>query len=406
MTTEEARAYLNYLLTQSIRQEESFGPLALAFIRENDLDKLGLLPEEQFSLYMATAQVLTVEPKRSQLKIELLEKAKNLLSQTSYFHPQLEQQLEYDIKKTKAEQAIYNEAMAVPKSRGGIKQEILVQSDAPEYYLDTAQRRASEYYQNKYGLSKEAKTAQSFGGTPRQFEPENKDIQKEFPGACGPFMNARTNAFHMMLPFDLKISRKPEAPLEASVRVFYTKMGYSFPLSFEMGRFCSLNDGKVLDIAQDDPNLLYVSASAVKEPEFRFDNPAMSSDVPREYVYPMTVLERTGTLGPYVQVVSNFKIWFDASTVSILIQGSPDLYEYGAQGGSGLMTRSHAADKIDAYADALTHPWQEGLSFNFVNLHLTLSPGNDTALIPYNTPIFTIYPVLNKSHYKWQSTPE
>jgi hypothetical protein len=31
MTQEDARAYLNYLLTLNLRQEEAFGPLALAF---------------------------------------------------------------------------------------------------------------------------------------------------------------------------------------------------------------------------------------------------------------------------------------------------------------------------------------------------------------------------------------
>jgi hypothetical protein len=37
MTQEDARAYLNYLLTLNLRQEEAFGPLALAFVKENDL---------------------------------------------------------------------------------------------------------------------------------------------------------------------------------------------------------------------------------------------------------------------------------------------------------------------------------------------------------------------------------
>ena len=47
---QEARAYLNYLLTLSIRREEAFGALAFTFIKENDLETLGLLPEEQFNL--------------------------------------------------------------------------------------------------------------------------------------------------------------------------------------------------------------------------------------------------------------------------------------------------------------------------------------------------------------------
>jgi hypothetical protein len=34
MTQEDARAYLNYLLTLNLRQEEAFGPLAFAFMKE------------------------------------------------------------------------------------------------------------------------------------------------------------------------------------------------------------------------------------------------------------------------------------------------------------------------------------------------------------------------------------
>ena len=86
--------------------------------------------------------------------------------------------------------------------------------------------------------------------------------------------------------------------------------------------------------------------------------------------------------------------------VSILIQGSPDLHEYGLQGGSGLMTRSYASDNVQTYAKAQSQPWQEGLSFNFVNLHLSLSPGTNSALIPHSTPIFSIYPVLSRHCYK------
>ena len=48
MTQDEARSYLNYLLTLSLRREDAFGPLALTFLREQDLDQLGILPEEQF----------------------------------------------------------------------------------------------------------------------------------------------------------------------------------------------------------------------------------------------------------------------------------------------------------------------------------------------------------------------
>ncbi len=400
MDLKEARSYLNYLLTLNIRREEAFGPMALAFIKDHDLGAIGLEPEEQFGLLMATAQSLADEPKRFSLKLEMLQKTKALLTQTRYSNTDLSRQLDYDIKKTESELAIYTDAMR-PAPRTGTPevQQLIVQTDVPEYFLDVAQKRASEYYQNKFGITKQAKTAQHFTGGPRKFEPDNKDVHREFPGACAPFMNSRTNAFHMMLPFDLKISKKPDDPLDAGSRIFYTKFGYSFPLAYEMDKLISYQDGQVLDIARDDPNLLFVSFSRVKEKDFKFqgDKPT----VPPELAYPMTVLERLGTLGTYLQIVANFKVWFDAAQVSVLVTGAPDLYEYGLQGGSGLMTRSHASDKVPAYAESVKEPWQEGLSFNFVNIHLTLNPGTDTATVPYNTPLFTVYPVLNRQNFKF-----
>jgi hypothetical protein len=402
----ESRAYLNYLLTLGLRQEEAFGPMALDFIRETDFDAVGFLPEEQFSLVMATIQALAQEPKRYTLKLEMLNRALGLVEKTTYKNPQLTRQIEQDIKKTTAEIGIYNEAMRPAKTDAPEKQKLVVQTEAPDYFLDIAQKRASAYYQDKFGLSKEEKTAQHFGGGPRKFEPDNPKVQREYPGACGPFMNARTNAFHLMMPFDIKISRKPDDPLDAGMRAYYCKMGYSFPLGFEMGKICSFNDGEILDIAMDDPNLIFLSVSRIKEKEFRARDYPGTPEIPVEYAYPRAVLERTGTLGPYVQVVSNFKIWFDASQVSVLIQGAPDLYEYGLEGGCGLMVRSHAADKVPAYVENTSLPWQEGMSFNFVNIHLTLSPGTDTAIVPYNTPLFTVYPILPAQNFKWMDVSE
>ena len=403
MDTSETRAHLNYLLTLGLRREEAFGPMALNFIKEKGFENAGLLPEEQFSLIMATVQALAEEPKRYNIKLDMLKRAAVLLEKTSFHDPQLVRQIDQDIKKTEAELTIYNEAMRTTKNVAQEKQKLIVQCDAPEYFLDIAQKRATSYYQNKFGLSKESKTAQHFGGGARKFDPDNKDVQKEFPGACAPFMNSRTNAFHLMMPFDLKISKTPDDPLDAGMRAYYSKMGYSFPLGFEMGKICSFQDGEILDIELDDPNLLFLSVSRIKEKEFRASDYPGTPEVPFEYAYPRAVLERTGTLGPYVQLVSNFKVWFDASQVSILIQGSPDLYEYGLQGGSGMMVRSHASDKVPAYAENTSQPWQEGLSFNFVNIHLTLGPNTEAALIPYNTPLFTVYPVHPTQNFKWTS---
>ena len=267
--TSEARAHLNYLLTLGLRREEAFGPMALNFIKEKNFENGGLLPEEQFSLIMATVQALAEEPKRYNIKLDMLKRAAGLLEKTSFHDPQLVRQIDQDIKKTEAELTIYNEAMRPAKNVTQEKQKLIVQCDAPEYFLDIAQKRATSYYQNKFGLSKESKTAQHFGGGARKFDPDNKDVQKEFPGACAPFMNARTNAFHLMMPFDLKISKTPDDPLDAGMRAYYSKMGYSFPLGFEMGKICSYQDGEILDIELDDPNLLFLSVSRIKEKEFR-----------------------------------------------------------------------------------------------------------------------------------------
>ncbi|MGH7252631.1 MAG: hypothetical protein ACREIE_02410 [Nitrospiraceae bacterium] len=402
MTPQEARAHYNFLMTLCIRKEEAFGPLALTFMREQDLQQIGLTPEEQFNLYMATAEAFAPEPKRYTHKLECLQKASDLLPRTRFWEPGLARQLLQDIQKTSADLEVYNQAMRVPRAHDLKAQRLIVETDAPEYFLDLAQKRAAAYYQNKYRLPQEAKTAQHFGGTPKRFEPENVTIHKEFPGACAPFMSARTNAFHLLLPFDLKISRAPEDPLEAGVRIFYATVGYSYPLRYEMGKLCGYHDGQMLEIALDDPNLVFVSVSGVKEPEFTCVPSESASDVPKEFIYPMSVLEHIGSLGPFIQVSCKFKVWFDASVLSLLIQGAPDLAEYGVQGASGLMTRTYASDRVEAYAESFREPWQEGLSYNFVNMHLGLLPGIQSAVIPYNTPIFTIYPVLARQAYKFE----
>jgi hypothetical protein len=158
-------------------------------------------------------------------------------------------------------------------------------------------------------------------------------------------------------------------------------------------------------VALDDPNLVFVSVSGIKEPEFRFIPPDHEPDVPDELAYPLAVLKTVGTLGPFVQVSCRFKVWFDAAVVSLLIQGAPDLVDYGLCGAVGLMTRTYASDRVEAYAESSRQPWQEGLSYNFVNLHLGLLPGVEAATVPYNTPIFTMYPVLNRQAYRIDARP-
>lgn len=406
MTLDEARSQYNYLMTLCIRKEESFGPLALTFVKEHDLDQLGLTPEEQFNLFMATSDAFAAEPKRYTHKLECLQRAQRLLGRTHYANADLARHLTYEIQKTSAELEIYGEAYKTahtqPSESAPEPCRIIVETDLPDYFLTVAQKRAMSYYQNKYKLTKEAKVAQHFAGPARKFEPANPAVQKEFAGACAPFMSVRTSGFHLMLPFDLKISRTPDDPLEAGLRIWYAKMGYSFPLRYELGKLCSYYDDQVLDLRMDDPNLLFVSASPVKERELgRVERP-LPTDVSADIGLPRAFLDGTNALGPFIQVGCNFKVWFDAATVNLLVQGAPDLHEYGLQGGAGLLTRTYATEKIHAYAQAATESWAEGLSFNFVNMHLQLLPGHQEALVPFNTPIFSVHPVLNRQSVRFE----
>ena len=45
---------LNYLLTLSLWQEDTFGPLGLTFMRDNDFGAMGLEADEMFDLFYAT----------------------------------------------------------------------------------------------------------------------------------------------------------------------------------------------------------------------------------------------------------------------------------------------------------------------------------------------------------------
>src|SRR6266508_1373376 len=89
MTPQEAREHLHYLLSLCLRKEEAFGPLALEFARNNDLDRLGLLPEEQFNLWMALSDAFAEEPKRFKFKLEALQKAVEVLHRSKNTHQTL-----------------------------------------------------------------------------------------------------------------------------------------------------------------------------------------------------------------------------------------------------------------------------------------------------------------------------
>jgi len=205
MTPEEARAQYNYLLTLCIRKAESFGPLAFAFIKDHNVSTLGLTPEEQFNLYVAVAEAFADEPKRYSHKLDCLQKAFDILPNTGFFEPDLSRHIHQDIQRLKAELDIYAAAMKPERSGSGAApgdatQQIIIETDMPDYFLSIAQQRASSYYQDKYRLTKEAKVAQHFSSPARRFEPDATAVHKEFPGACAPFVSSRTGAWPVLWP--------------------------------------------------------------------------------------------------------------------------------------------------------------------------------------------------------------
>src|SRR3989449_11734782 len=144
MTPQEAREHLHYLLSLCLRKEEAFGPLALEFARNNDLDRLGLLPEEQFNLWMALSDAFAEEPKRFKFKLEALQKAVEVLHRSKYADQALLRELRRAIQKTEADLAIYNEAYRSQKPAPVEKHQIIVETDLPDYFLTTAQKRSEE----------------------------------------------------------------------------------------------------------------------------------------------------------------------------------------------------------------------------------------------------------------------
>ncbi len=403
MTPEEARAHYNFLLTLCIRKAESFGPMAFAFIKDHSYPTARLTPEEQFNLFMAIAEAFAEEPKRYSHKLDCLQKALEVFPQTSFYDPGIARAIQQDIQRLTTELGFYTAALKPDRTRSdgpAGRQRVIIETDMPDYFFSIAQQHAALYYQRKYRLAKEAKIAQHFASQHRVFEPDNPAVHKEFPGACAPFVQARTGAWHVMLPFDLKISRTPDDPLEGGVRIWYAKTGYSYPLRYEMGRLVSYYDDQVLDLAMTDEHLLFVSVSPLTEHRLGTVDRAVSPDLPFDIALPRAYLESTNTLGPYVQVSCNIKVWFDAASVSLLIQGAPDLHEYGLQGGAGLLTRTYATEKTPAYAGAGRQSWQQGLSFNFINMHLQLLPEVTAAVVPANTPLFSLYPVIARGQYQ------
>jgi len=62
VTPQEAKTHYNYLMTLCIRKEEAFGPMAFTFIKEQDLDKLGLAPGAESALVPFNTPIFSVYP--------------------------------------------------------------------------------------------------------------------------------------------------------------------------------------------------------------------------------------------------------------------------------------------------------------------------------------------------------
>ena len=107
-------------------------------------------------------------------------------------------QLRQEINRLQTELDLYQAALKpMPQSASmspAGPHRLIIESDMPDYHLSIAQQHAARYYQEKFRLSKEAKVAQHFSGQVRPFEPDNSVVHKEFPGACAPFVQARTGA--------------------------------------------------------------------------------------------------------------------------------------------------------------------------------------------------------------------
>lgn len=99
MTPEEARAHYNFLLPLCIRKAESFGPMAFTFIKDHSFPSIGLTPDEQFNLLMATADAFANEPKRYGHKLDCLQKAYDLLPYTHCPDPHLARHLRQEIQR-------------------------------------------------------------------------------------------------------------------------------------------------------------------------------------------------------------------------------------------------------------------------------------------------------------------
>src|SRR5256885_51989 len=156
-----------------------------------------------------------------------------------------------------------------------------------------------------------------------------------------------------------------------------------------VGKLCSYFGDEVLDIPLDDPNLLFVSVSEVKETELGAVERALAQDVPPEVGLARAFLEGSNTLGPYVQIVCNVKVWFDASNVSLLLLGAPDLPEYG-----------HIGPPLQLEQAGLTHHFavrlgRHGVGYDAVHVHVLLGAALDA--LPF-VPLPHGIPEVRRDH--------
>ena len=179
MTPDQARAQYNFLLTLCIRK--AIRPVGFCFHQRTRPDALGLTPEEQFNLFVATAETFARGTEALYAQIGLPAKGARDSSHYEFFDRELARQLQHDIQRLKAELDLYSAAMRPERASPcrKVPQRIVVETDMPDYYLSIAQRAAA-YYQEKYRLTKESKIAQHSPSTTQRAEPETMAVHKEF----------------------------------------------------------------------------------------------------------------------------------------------------------------------------------------------------------------------------------
>ena len=105
------------------------------------------------NLLLAAAQSFAPEPRRYSAKLDFLQRAQALLPRTRLAGTPVEGQVAQELRKTAYELDRYHEAVRVNRSDTAEREHIIVESMAPEYFTDIAQKRAAAHYQHRYHLT-------------------------------------------------------------------------------------------------------------------------------------------------------------------------------------------------------------------------------------------------------------